>query len=49
MVVDNDSLQLIDGSFIDYHHELIRFAFHIIKNPQAENGSSCGASFNVKI
>lgn len=49
IVVDADSLQLIDGASVDYHRDLMRSSFQVVNNPQAENGCSCGASFNVKI
>jgi len=48
VVVDDSSLELIRGSVIEFHTELIRSAFRISSNPLAEKGCSCGASFSVK-
>lgn len=48
VVVDRTSLDLIRGSVVDYRHELIRNAFVVSKNPNAEKGCSCGASFTLK-
>lgn len=49
VVVDSASLDLLRGSTLDYQEELIRSAFRIVDNPQAERGCSCGASFTIKL
>ncbi|XP_076017732.1 iron-sulfur cluster assembly 2 homolog, mitochondrial [Genypterus blacodes] len=49
VVVDQDSLEFLKGSTVDFSQELIRSAFLILKNPQADHGCSCGSSFSVKL
>ncbi|BES88239.1 Iron-sulphur cluster biosynthesis [Nesidiocoris tenuis] len=49
IVVDQTSLNFIEGAVVDYHSEMIKSSFRIVKNPKAEGGCSCGVSFSVKL
>lgn len=48
MVVDEASLPFVNGSVVDFQHELIRSGFRILTNPNAEKRCSCGTSFSLK-
>ncbi|XP_034433088.1 iron-sulfur cluster assembly 2 homolog, mitochondrial [Hippoglossus hippoglossus] len=49
IIVDQDSLEFVKGSTVDFSQELIRSTFLVLKNPQADHGCSCGSSFSVKL
>jgi iron-sulfur cluster assembly protein len=46
VVIDDMSLEFLEGSEIDYTNELIGSAFKI-HNPNATAGCGCGTSFSV--
>jgi len=45
-VIDNNSLEIINGSVVDYQKKMIGSSF-VIKNPQAASSCGCGLSFSV--
>ena len=45
-IIDNSSLQIINGSIIDFKKELIGNSF-VINNPKASSSCGCGLSFSV--
>ena len=45
-IIDNSSLEIINGSIVDYKKDLIGSTF-VIKNPQASSSCGCGLSFSV--
>jgi Fe-S cluster assembly iron-binding protein IscA len=49
IVMDSASLELLEGSKIDYTMELIGSQFKIVDNPRATSSCGCGTSFDVKI
>lgn len=49
VIIDPESMELLDGSMVDYEEELIRSGFKVTKNPQAEKGCSCGSSFTLRL
>jgi iron-sulfur cluster assembly 2 len=48
IVSDEMTLEMINGSRIEYKTEMIRSAFEVCDNPMAEGGCSCGTSFTPK-
>ncbi len=45
-VIDNESLNIISGSIVDFKKEMIGESF-VIKNPKASSSCGCGLSFSV--
>ena len=45
-VIDKKSLDIIDGSIIDFKIEMIGESF-VIENPKASSSCGCGLSFSV--
>ena len=45
-IIDTSSLEIINGSIVDYQKEMIGSNF-VIKNPQATSSCGCGLSFSV--
>lgn len=48
VVVDKDSLEMMQGATVDYVNEMIRSGFQIVDNPLSETACGCGSSFAVK-
>lgn len=48
VVVDETSLEFINGATLDYVVEMIKSAFTVKDNPQSEAACGCGSSFAVK-
>ena len=45
-IIDTNSLNIIDGSIIDYKKEMIGSSF-VIENPKASSSCGCGLSFSI--
>ena len=48
IVSDEMTLEMINGSTIEYKDEMIRSSFEVTDNPLADSGCSCGVSFTPK-
>ncbi|CAI2381391.1 unnamed protein product [Moneuplotes crassus] len=48
LLVDEITLDMINGSTIHYKDEMIRSAFEVVSNPNASLNCSCGVSFSPK-
>jgi iron-sulfur cluster insertion protein len=45
-IIDKNSLEIINGSVVDFKKEMIGNAF-VIENPKATSSCGCGLSFSV--
>lgn len=45
-IIDQNSLEIINGSVVDYKKEMIGSSF-VIENPKATSSCGCGLSFSV--
>ena len=48
VIVDDYSVERLAGSAIDYKSEMIKQAFAVVDNPNAQAGCGCGVSFDLK-
>ena len=48
VVVDDNSLEYLRGSSIDYVEEMVRSSFAVVDNPNSESACGCGSSFAMK-
>jgi iron-sulfur cluster assembly accessory protein len=48
VVTDPVSLPMLLGSTVDFSADMMRSAFTVLGNPNAEGGCGCGVSFNLK-
>ena len=46
-IIDKNSLDVIDGSVVDYRQEMVGSSF-VIDNPKASSSCGCGLSFSVQ-
>jgi iron-sulfur cluster assembly 2 len=49
VIIDQPSLDLLNGSKVDFLMELIGSQFKIVDNPFATSSCGCGTSFDIKI
>ena len=47
VVVDDVSLSFLKDCEIDYHEEMVRSSFRVVKNSVADSSCGCGTSFSV--
>ena len=45
-IIDKNSLEIINGSVVDYKKEMIGNSF-VIENPKATSSCGCGLSFSI--
>ena len=49
IIIDEPSLDLLNGSTVDYTMELIGSQFKVVDNPFAKTSCGCGTSFDIKV
>lgn len=49
VVIDESSLELLNGSTVDYTMELIGSQFKVTGIPGATSSCGCGTSFDIKL
>lgn len=49
IILDTPSLELLNGSKVDFTMELIGSQFKIVDNPLATSSCGCGTSFDIKV
>ena len=49
VVIDESSLELLNGSTVDYSMELIGSQFKVTGIPGATSSCGCGTSFDIKL
>jgi iron-sulfur cluster assembly accessory protein len=47
VVVDDVSLTFLKECEIDYHEEMVKSSFRVLKNAMADSSCGCGSSFSV--
>lgn len=48
IILDEPSLELLQGSTVDFTQELIGSQFKVVGNPAASSSCGCGTSFEIK-
>jgi iron-sulfur cluster assembly accessory protein len=47
VIVDDVSLSFLKDCEIDYHEEMVKSSFRVVKNAMADSSCGCGSSFSV--
>ena len=48
VVVDDVSMEFVDGATVDFVVEMVSESFQVVGNPNADGGCGCGVSFSAK-
>ena len=49
LVVDDVSIEFVQGAKVDFVEDLMRRAFEVVDNPNADSSCGCGVSFAAKV